>query len=254
MLLLDISRTGRIAQLKNQLIWQVWLPWIAVSIIVPLLIYIASAIGLMKMFDKAGEKSWKAWIPFYNTYLLFKLCWETKWFWPIVAGTIIVVVFGNLKFGVGDPRPVIFAVLIVIVAIGMFVLRCFLANFISKAYGKTIGWTIGLIFIPWLFYLFLGFGEAKYKDNLPKKKRAKEGPKTLAKAKRPVVRKSDSSKAPKAQVKRSAKPKKNKPVEEKKSSTKKKTSTERKASTKKKPSTQKKPGTPKKKPVAQKKK
>ncbi|MFI5157191.1 MAG: DUF5684 domain-containing protein, partial [Chitinophagales bacterium] len=31
------------------------------------------AFGLSKMFKKAGQREWKAWIPFYNTWIMLRL-------------------------------------------------------------------------------------------------------------------------------------------------------------------------------------
>ncbi len=70
----------QIAELRRQIMIQQILPTIITSIVLGVLSYLASAIGLIKMFDKAGEKNWKAWVPFYNTYILFKLCWKKDYF------------------------------------------------------------------------------------------------------------------------------------------------------------------------------
>jgi hypothetical protein len=35
-------------------------------------------------------------------------------------------------------------------------------NGISKAFGKDVGFTIGLIFLGFIFWPILGFGDAKY--------------------------------------------------------------------------------------------
>lgn len=44
--------------------------------------YFISAIGYYKMYQKAGEKGWKAFIPYYKNYIRFKIAWEPKYFWP----------------------------------------------------------------------------------------------------------------------------------------------------------------------------
>ncbi|MDO5427009.1 MAG: DUF5684 domain-containing protein [Coriobacteriia bacterium] len=119
MFLLDTTRTERIAELRRQLILQVWMPWIITSIIVSILVYVASAVGLMKMFEKAGEKNWKAWIPVYNIYVLVKLCWNKKWFWPALGGCVFIAIFGNLR--VANSTATVFAILIVLVLIALFV-------------------------------------------------------------------------------------------------------------------------------------
>ena len=38
------------------------------------------AAGLWKIFVKAGDKGWKGVIPFYNSYIVFKLVWKVKFF------------------------------------------------------------------------------------------------------------------------------------------------------------------------------
>ena len=37
-------------------------------------------IGMYKIFEKASEKGWKALIPIYNIYMLYKIFWKTKYF------------------------------------------------------------------------------------------------------------------------------------------------------------------------------
>ena len=37
-----------------------------------------------------------------------------------------------------------------------------MCNDLSKSYASGAGTTVGLIFLPWLFYMILGFGEAEY--------------------------------------------------------------------------------------------
>lgn len=120
----------------------------------------------MKIFEKTGEKRWKAWIPFYNTFILFKLFWNAKWFWVLIGGYAFIAIFGNIK--VGNPLATIFAVLVVIVAIGIFVWRCILAYKIAQKFNKSIAWVIGLIFLSCVFYIILGFGSAEYNETSAK--------------------------------------------------------------------------------------
>ena len=45
---------------------------VIVMLVVSLLYYVITAVGLGRMFRKAGEPAWKAWIPGYNLYILYK--------------------------------------------------------------------------------------------------------------------------------------------------------------------------------------
>lgn len=83
---------------------------IAGLFIIGLVIILLPAIGLYGMFKKAGEQGWKAFIPFYNTWVMVELAGMKKyWFflqfipiagWFISMGILIefVKVFGKFKF------------------------------------------------------------------------------------------------------------------------------------------------------------
>jgi signal peptidase I len=81
-----------------------------VIILISLLIVELPAFGLAKLFEKAGIPSWKAWVPFYNTWEILKLTrLKRHWFfWQFlpVAGWFIsiwllvefVKLFGRFRF------------------------------------------------------------------------------------------------------------------------------------------------------------
>ncbi|HSC37603.1 MAG TPA: DUF5684 domain-containing protein, partial [Chitinophagaceae bacterium] len=78
--------------------------------LISLLLVMLPAIGLYGMFKKAGVAGWKAFIPFYNTYVMLEIAERPKyWFflqfipvvgWFITLGIIIefVKVYGKFKF------------------------------------------------------------------------------------------------------------------------------------------------------------
>ena len=81
-----------------------------VLVIIQLLILLLPSVGLYKMFEKAGAPGWKAFIPFYNTYVMLELAERPKhWvFWqliPVVGWFIsmgiyveFVKAFGKFRF------------------------------------------------------------------------------------------------------------------------------------------------------------
>ena len=103
-------------------------------------ILILEVIAMWKIFAKAGEKGWKAIIPIYNTVILFKISGISPWLLLLILLGFIPVVGWLITFG----------------------LSIYLANSLSKSFGKDIGYTIGLIFLPFIFHLILGFGKAEY--------------------------------------------------------------------------------------------
>ena len=86
-----------------------------------------------KMFEKAGEPGWKTIIPFYNLYVFCKIVDGSGWKFLLFCIPIVNVVY------------------------------YFIISFrTAKAYGKGAGFGIGLLLLPNIFTLILGFGDAQY--------------------------------------------------------------------------------------------
>ena len=60
-------------------------------------LWLLIAIARWSMFTKMGEKGWKAFIPFYDIYILFSKCWSTRAAWNYITGIFVSVLF---EFGV----------------------------------------------------------------------------------------------------------------------------------------------------------
>ena len=117
--------------------------------------WLLSAIGTWKVFKKCGEAGWKAFIPFYNKYIRFKLYWDKKYFWLyliayIVSTTVAAKATGLLALVVA---AIVIAGAVVTVKMEMKCARCF---------DKGVGMGILLIIMPWLANIILGFGKAEY--------------------------------------------------------------------------------------------
>ena len=136
--------------------------------------YILLVIATWKILEKAGEKGWKALIPIYNTYLLFKIVGAKKWFWISFAssfcGSLICSANG---FNPSDMtaeqiqaydfggHPIVIVALIVMAILGVTVNIIYVIR-TAKAFGKGKGFAVGLYFLPNIFWLILGLGSAKY--------------------------------------------------------------------------------------------
>ena len=98
-----------------------------------LAIIVVAIVAYWKIFTKAGEEGWKSIIPIYNIIILLKIVGR-PWWWLL----LMLIPFVN------------FIVLIIIM------------NDLSKSFGHGLGFTLGLIFFSFIFYLILGFGGSKY--------------------------------------------------------------------------------------------
>ena len=101
--------------------------------IVYLAVVVLMIAAFWKIFTKAGQPGWAAIIPLYNMYVLLKVAGKPGWwlilfFIPLVDLIVLIIVY----------------------------------HAVSTAFGKGAGFTLGIIFFPYIFLPILGFGKATY--------------------------------------------------------------------------------------------
>jgi len=97
------------------------------------IIGIIEIIGLWKIFIKAGKPGWASIIPIYNLIVLLEIIGKPLWWFLLLLIPCVNIVF------------------VVIIV-----------NRLSKSFGQGVGFTIGLIFLGFIFYPLLGFGDYTY--------------------------------------------------------------------------------------------
>ena len=106
-----------------------------------LIFWVISIIVLWKVFEKAGEKGWKAIIPLYNYWVLCEIAGRPGW-WALSALLAVIPYVGW---------------------IAALVVYIFVALDIGKAFAKSTAFSVvGLIIFLFIGYLILGFGSDKY--------------------------------------------------------------------------------------------
>lgn len=143
-----------------------------ISIIV-LVWYILLVIAEWKILEKAGEKGWKSLIPIYNVYMLYKIVNMSGWFWAMFGLGILTSIVSSVS-GYGPnitPEQIstysfstnpFLIILVIVTLILAIVVEIKYAYRTAKVFGKGIGYTLGILFLPNIFWLILGFGKAKY--------------------------------------------------------------------------------------------
>lgn len=126
-------------------------------------------VSYWKLYNKAGEKGWKAIIPFYNEFIRYKLTWKKSIFWILLALGIVSGVLSNLvSSGQLNGVASVVAVLIALaLAIAFLVISIIGEVKLAKAYGKGGGYAIililtSLVALDWIPMLVLAFGKSKY--------------------------------------------------------------------------------------------
>jgi hypothetical protein len=111
-----------------------WLAAVPASII-SLVLAVLMIIALWKVFTKAGEPGWASIVPFYNTYVLFRIAGFNPWLFLLLL------------------IPIVNVVMAIIVAIKL-----------GAAFGKSGVWSFFLLVVfSVVGYLILGFGSATYR-------------------------------------------------------------------------------------------
>lgn len=121
--------------------------------IICIAIAVVAAIGMWKVFTKAGEKGWKSIIPVYNMYTLCKIIGVNPW-WILIVFLSSIVTF--------IPIIGVLAAMAIVIYLNILV-----AKSTANAFGKDTGFAIGLYFLSPIFYCILGFGKAKYEGANP---------------------------------------------------------------------------------------
>jgi len=89
--------------------------------------------GMWRVFEKAGHPGWAAIIPIYNSYILCKIAGKPGWW-----------------------------VLLFLIPVVNFVITLLINLEVSRNFGKSTGFAIGLWLLPIVFYPVLGFSDARY--------------------------------------------------------------------------------------------
>ena len=128
--------------------------------------FFVSAIGYFKMFKKAGQRGWFAFVPLLREYAMFKMAWTVKAF---IISTAFLAVFQIC----GESENILVSLVAVVLGIAWIVMQVKLLLRVAKAFGKGTGWALLLFFVPFVASLILGFGSAEYLGN-PEEKKAEE--------------------------------------------------------------------------------
>jgi hypothetical protein len=103
-----------------------------------LILYLAIIVLLIasiwKVFTKAGQPGWAAIVPIYNFVVMLQVAKKPVWW-----------------------------ILLFLIPVVNIVIMIIMFHAISQKFGNGVGFTLGLIFLPFIFFPILAFGDYKYK-------------------------------------------------------------------------------------------
>lgn len=117
---------------------------------------ILSLLGEAAILSKAGYSGWNALVPFYGSYLFFKVAGVKKLFGLYCAAVIGIFVcfLGLYASGNDSLLPVM-----LILAIALVIIHIFRSIGLAASFELSGGYVLGLIFVPVIFYLIIGFSD-----------------------------------------------------------------------------------------------
>jgi len=104
--------------------------------IVYLAVVILMLASLWRVFTKAGQPGWASIVPIYNAYVMLKIAGKPGWW-------LVLLLIPIVNFIVG-----------ILAVMGL-----------ANNFGKGGGFVAGLIFLPFIFYPILAFGDAQYQGS-----------------------------------------------------------------------------------------
>jgi hypothetical protein len=108
-------------------------------LIIQLILTVVVFAGWWATFEKAGKPGWAAIIPIYNLVVYLQITGKPGW-WVILLFIPLVNLF--------------WIYLIIILPFEL-----------ATRFGKSAGFGAGLLFLPFIFFPILGFGDAKYRGS-----------------------------------------------------------------------------------------
>lgn len=89
--------------------------------------------AIWRIYTKAGKPGWASLIPIYNAYVFLQIAGKPGWW------LLLMLI------------PVVNLIVAILALVGL-----------ANNFGKGGGFVVGLIFLPFIFYPILAFGDAQY--------------------------------------------------------------------------------------------
>ena len=121
--------------------------------------YLMTALGYSKMYRKAGEAGWKAFIPVYNTYNNYKISWNRERFFQYAVLSVMFTAMCNSTMLSLQLAGILAGIILIVVMVNQNIKM-------ANLFGKGTGTGIALMFFPGITSLILGQGKSEFRAEL----------------------------------------------------------------------------------------
>lgn len=123
--------------------------------VIGIIVWVLAIVGRWRTVSKMGGHGWSQLIPIYSEWELSSKAGCAQ------ALCIAFIVLDALTYVGCIPVNDTIAYIASLCAIALFVIRCIVLRQVARRFGKGVGFTVGLVILPYIFYLILGCGSAK---------------------------------------------------------------------------------------------
>lgn len=113
------------------------------------------------LFKKANARSWKAVIPVVNTIQFFDIMSSADYFWGMMLTGGLICILGYII-----PQITLKTVLFVLGALICAAFEIYICIHGVKRFGKPVGFAVGLVLLPIVFFPILAFGKSTYNKEI----------------------------------------------------------------------------------------
>lgn len=124
--------------------------------LVTVAVVVLMIVSYWKIFTMPGQSGWKIFIPVYNSYIMYKICWKPLWFFILLGVPVLSGIISCVTDAVW---------LRDIISSSVLVIRLMKTIKLSRVFGHGVGFAIGLFFLPVVFYPILAFVDPDYIGN-----------------------------------------------------------------------------------------
>jgi len=111
------------------------------------------------MYKKANKAWWAVLVPIYNYIVLLQIV-KRPWWWIFLSLLPVVFGFGNFL----SIPEIIWSTFTFFAGVVGVTFSVLVVHRLAKSFGKGKWFTAGLVFLPFIFYPILAWGELKYKE------------------------------------------------------------------------------------------
>lgn len=133
--------------------------------IIAFISFIIVTVSQWRIYSKAGQPGWACIVPIYNVLVLLDIIRKPRlWLLYILVAAVIQGIYSSMTMDTSDANtvPLTLTILNGVASLVTLIIGIRMTHGISTAFGKQIGFTIGLLLLPIVFFPILAFGSATY--------------------------------------------------------------------------------------------